>query len=51
MKTSLVVGEGIETMLSLSEAASGLPVWAALSVGSPRGGPVAGGAGSASTSP
>ncbi len=29
----LVVGEGIETMLSLSEAASGLPVWAALSSG------------------
>jgi hypothetical protein len=29
----LVIGEGIETMLSLSEAASGLPVWAALSSG------------------
>ncbi|MFC4670608.1 toprim domain-containing protein [Seohaeicola nanhaiensis] len=29
----LVVGEGIETMLSLSEAAPGLPVWAALSSG------------------
>ncbi len=27
----LVVGEGIETMLSLSEAIPGLPVWAALS--------------------
>ena len=27
----LFVGEGIETMLSLSEAAPGLPVWAALS--------------------
>jgi hypothetical protein len=27
----LVVGEGIETMLSLSEVAPGLPVWAALS--------------------
>lgn len=29
----LAVGEGIETMLSLSEAAPGLPVWAALSAG------------------
>jgi hypothetical protein len=29
----LVVGEGIETMLSLFEAAPGLPVWAALSSG------------------
>ena len=29
----LVVGEGIETMLSLSEAAPDLPVWAALSSG------------------
>jgi hypothetical protein len=29
----LVIGEGIETMLSLSEAASGLPLWAALSSG------------------
>ena len=29
----LTVGEGIETMLSLSEAAPGLPVWAALSSG------------------
>ena len=29
----LVIGEGIETMLSLSEAAPGLPVWAALSSG------------------
>jgi hypothetical protein len=29
----LVVGEGIETMLSLIEAAQGLPVWAALSSG------------------
>jgi len=29
----LVVGEGIETMLSLREAAPGLPVWAALSSG------------------
>jgi len=29
----LVLGEGIETMLSLSEAAPGLPVWAALSSG------------------
>jgi hypothetical protein len=29
----LVVGEGIETMLSLSEAVPGLPVWAALSSG------------------
>ncbi|WP_146591459.1 DUF7146 domain-containing protein [Puniceibacterium confluentis] len=29
----LAVGEGIETMLSLSEAAPGLPVWAALSSG------------------
>lgn len=29
----LVVGEGIETMLSLSEVALGLPVWAALSSG------------------
>jgi len=29
----LVVGEGIETMLSVSEAAPGLPVWAALSSG------------------
>ena len=29
----LVVGEGIETMLSLVEAAPGLPVWAALSSG------------------
>ena len=29
----LVAGEGIETMLSLSEAAPGLPVWAALSSG------------------
>jgi hypothetical protein len=29
----LVVGEGIETMLSLIEAAPGLPVWAALSSG------------------
>ena len=29
----LVVGEGIETMLSLSEAIPGLPVWAALSSG------------------
>ncbi len=29
----LVVGEGIETMLSLCEAAPGLPVWAALSAG------------------
>jgi hypothetical protein len=29
----LVVGEGIETMLSLSEVAPGLPVWAALSSG------------------
>ena len=29
--TILVAGEGIETMLSLREAASGLPVWAALS--------------------
>ena len=29
----LVVGEGIETMLSLREAAPGLPVWAALSAG------------------
>jgi hypothetical protein len=29
----LVVGEGIETMLSLSEMAPGLPVWAALSSG------------------
>ncbi len=29
----LVVGEGIETMLSVREAASGLPVWAALSSG------------------
>ena len=27
----LVVGEGIETMLSVREAAPGLPVWAALS--------------------
>jgi hypothetical protein len=32
-KDILVVGEGIETMLSLSEAAPGLPVWAALSSG------------------
>ena len=30
---SLVVGEGIETMLSLVEAVPGLPVWAALSSG------------------
>ncbi|HEY7823629.1 MAG TPA: toprim domain-containing protein, partial [Acidimicrobiia bacterium] len=29
----LVIGEGIETMLSLSEATPGLPVWAALSSG------------------
>jgi hypothetical protein len=29
----LVVGEGIETMLSLSETIPGLPVWAALSSG------------------
>jgi len=29
----LIVGEGIETMLSLSQAAPGLPVWAALSSG------------------
>jgi hypothetical protein len=29
----LVVGEGIETMLSLVEAAPGLPIWAALSSG------------------
>lgn len=29
----LVIGEGIETMLSLSEAVLGLPVWAALSSG------------------
>jgi hypothetical protein len=29
----LVVGEGIETMLSVSEVAPGLPVWAALSSG------------------
>jgi hypothetical protein len=29
----LVVGEGIETMLSLVEAVAGLPVWAALSSG------------------
>lgn len=29
----LVVGEGIETMLSLSEVAPGLPIWAALSSG------------------
>jgi hypothetical protein len=29
----LVIGEGIETMLSLSEAAPSLPVWAALSSG------------------
>ena len=29
----LVIGEGIETMLSLIEAAPGLPVWAALSSG------------------
>ena len=29
----LVVGEGIETMLSIREAAPGLPVWAALSSG------------------
>jgi hypothetical protein len=29
----LVVGEGIETMLSVHEAAPGLPVWAALSSG------------------
>ena len=29
----LVVGEGIETMLSLVEVAPGLPVWAALSSG------------------
>ena len=29
----LVVGEGIETMLSVSQAAPGLPVWAALSSG------------------
>jgi hypothetical protein len=29
----LALGEGIETMLSLSEAAPGLPVWAALSSG------------------
>lgn len=29
----LVVGEGIETMLSLREAVPGLPVWAALSAG------------------
>ena len=29
----LVVGEGIETMLSVREAAPGLPVWAALSSG------------------
>jgi len=29
----LVIGEGIETMLSLSEAFPGLPVWAALSSG------------------
>ena len=29
----LVIGEGIETMLSLSEAAPCLPVWAALSSG------------------
>jgi hypothetical protein len=29
----LVVGEGIETMLSLVEAVPGLPVWAALSSG------------------
>ena len=29
----LVVGEGIETMLSLSEAIPGLPVWASLSSG------------------
>jgi hypothetical protein len=29
----LMVGEGIETMLSLSEVAPGLPVWAALSSG------------------
>jgi len=29
----LVVGEGIETMLSLAEVAPGLPVWAALSSG------------------
>ncbi len=29
----LVIGEGIETMLSLSEAIPGLPVWAALSSG------------------
>ena len=28
-----MVGEGIETMLSLSEAVPGLPVWAALSSG------------------
>lgn len=32
-KDILVVGEGIETMLSLSEAAPGLPVWSALSSG------------------
>lgn len=30
---TLVVGEGIETMLSIREAAPGLPVWAALSSG------------------
>jgi hypothetical protein len=29
----LIVGEGIETMLSLIEAVPGLPVWAALSSG------------------
>jgi len=29
----LVIGEGIETMLSLVEALPGLPVWAALSSG------------------
>jgi hypothetical protein len=29
----LVIGEGIETMLSLIEAVPGLPVWAALSSG------------------
>jgi phage/plasmid primase-like uncharacterized protein len=29
----LVIGEGIETMLSLSEAIPSLPVWAALSSG------------------
>jgi hypothetical protein len=29
----LIVGEGIETMLSVGEAAPGLPVWAALSSG------------------